>query len=104
MPRIGATLLVFAAIYQFFDAMYIVYNGALRGAGDTFVPAVATAVLCWSITVVGGLVIARTMPRFGPAGPWTAATVYGAILGIFMYTRFVAWQVAIDSSRTIGLE
>ncbi|MDB5300678.1 MAG: MatE family transporter, partial [Phycisphaerales bacterium] len=29
--RIGAMLLVFAAVYQFFDAMYIIYNGALRG-------------------------------------------------------------------------
>ncbi len=27
--RIGAQLLVFAAIYQFFDAVYIIYNGAL---------------------------------------------------------------------------
>src|SRR5205807_827303 len=27
--RIGAMLLVFAAVYQFFDGMYIVYNGAL---------------------------------------------------------------------------
>src|SRR6185369_4487195 len=52
--RTGATLLVFAAAYQLFDAMYVVYYGAPRGAGDTFVPAVATAGLCWSITVLGG--------------------------------------------------
>jgi Na+-driven multidrug efflux pump len=38
-------------VYQFFDTVYIVYNGALRGAGDTFIPAVATSVLCWGITV-----------------------------------------------------
>ncbi|HTL29829.1 MAG TPA: MATE family efflux transporter [Tepidisphaeraceae bacterium] len=92
--RIGATLMIFAAIYQFFDAMYIVYNGALRGAGDTFAPAIATAVLCWSITVGGGYVISRWFPQFGPAGPWTAATIYGVILGVFMVTRFVRgkWQ------------
>lgn len=43
--RVGATLLVFAAVYQASDALYCSYSGALRGAGDTFVPAVATAVL-----------------------------------------------------------
>ena len=69
--------------------MYIVYNGALRGAGDTFVPAVATAVLCWSITVLGGYMIARTVPQLGPAGPWYVATAYGIILGVWMYARFM---------------
>ena len=86
--RIGSMLLVFAAIYQFFDAIYITYNGALRGAGDTLVPAIATAVLCWSITVFGGYLVARIRPQWGPAGPWTVATIYGVILGIFIYVRF----------------
>jgi MATE family multidrug resistance protein len=92
--RTGAMLLVFAAVYQFFDALYITYNGALRGAGDTLVPAIATGVLCWGITVVGGYVIARSFPRFGPVGPWTAATIYGIILGLFIYLRFRrgAWR------------
>lgn len=88
--RTGAMLLVFAAVYQFFDALYITYNGALRGAGDTLVPALATAILCWGITVLGGYAIARHWPQWGPAGPWTAATVYGAILGLFIYFRFRA--------------
>jgi len=86
--RMGAMLLIFAAVYQFFDALYITYNGALRGAGDTLVPAIATAILCWGITVLGGYFIARRWTSFGPAGPWAAATGYGIILGIFIYTRF----------------
>jgi MATE family multidrug resistance protein len=97
--RIGATMLVFAAVYQFFDALYIVYNGALRGAGDTFVPAVATGVLCWGITVFGGYATAKFFPRFGPAGPWSVATGYGVILGLFMYRRF-----ARGGWRSIHLE
>jgi MATE family multidrug resistance protein len=84
----GAILLIYAAIYQFFDAMYIIYNGALRGAGDTFVPAVTTAGLCWGISVFGGWMIARSHPQWGPAGPWTIASVYGIILGFFMLVRF----------------
>jgi len=90
----GATLLTFAAVYQFFDAMYIVYSGALRGAGDTLVPAVATAGLCWGINVFGGFGVARCCPRLGPAGPWALATAYGIILGLFMYRRFARGQWA----------
>lgn len=87
--RIGGVLLIFAAMYQLFDAVFIVYYGALRGAGDTFVPAVATAVLCWSITVGGGYAVARFVPQLGPKGPWIAASVYGAILSTFIYLRFI---------------
>jgi MATE family multidrug resistance protein len=88
--KIGALLLIFGGIYQLFDAMYIVYNGALRGAGDTFVPAVATAVLCWGIAVCGGYAVARLWPNLGPGGPWTVASIYGVILGVFMFVRFKA--------------
>jgi MATE family multidrug resistance protein len=86
--RIGAMLLVFAAVYQFFDAMYIIYNGALRGAGDTLVPALTTAGLCWGMTVFGGYLIARWKPQWGPAGPWSIGSLYGMILGTFMLLRF----------------
>lgn len=102
--QIGATLLIFAAIYQFFDAMYIVYNGALRGAGDTLVPAIATGVLCWGITVFGGYFVAKHWTGFGPAGPWIAATVYGVILGVFMLVRFQRgdWKAANLERKAAG--
>lgn len=67
--RTGAVLLVFAAVYQLADAMYVSYSGALRGAGDTFVPAVATGVLNWSLSVGLGFVVARLLPRWGAVGP-----------------------------------
>jgi MATE family multidrug resistance protein len=86
--HIGEMLLVFAGVYQFFDAMYIVYNGALRGAGDTFIPAIATASLCWGLNVGGGYFVATRFTHWGAAGPWTVATIYGMILGIFMAIRF----------------
>jgi MATE family multidrug resistance protein len=104
--RVGAVLMVYAAIYQFFDAMYIIYNGALRGAGDTFIPAVATGGLCWSISVVGGWCIARTHPQWGPAGPWTAASLYGLILGVFMLLRFRngQWKAIVEIDEPISPE
>ena len=86
--RMGAILMIFAAVYQLFDALYIIYSGALRGAGDTFVPALVTATLCWLMIIAGGGAMAYYVPRFGVAGPWAIATVYGVILGLFMWLRF----------------
>jgi MATE family multidrug resistance protein len=94
VASIGMTLLVFAALYQICDAMYIIYNGALRGAGDTFVPSIVTGVLVWGVMLFGGYVVAKTWPQLGVAGPWTVATLYGLILGLFMLIRFTRgrWQ------------
>jgi MATE family multidrug resistance protein len=102
-------LLIFAGVYQLFDAMYVIYNGALRGAGDTFIPAMVTATLCWSITVAGGYWIAHTWPRIGVIGPWSAASFYGVVSGIFMWRRFHSglWkQIKLDrfDASNSGLE
>jgi multidrug resistance protein, MATE family len=88
--RLGATLLIIAAFYELFDAMYIVYVGALRGAGDTLVPAIVIGVLNWGLSLGGGYAIARLLPQWGIFGPWSAATAYGVSLGVFMFIRFQA--------------
>jgi MATE family multidrug resistance protein len=92
--RLGAQMLVFAAVFQFADALYVSYTGALRGAGDTFVPAVATGVLNWSMTVGLGLLVVKLWPQWGAVGPWVIATLYGLTLSIFMVRRFRrgAWK------------
>ncbi len=87
-PLPGAILLIIGAFYELFDAMYIIYVGALRGAGDTFVPAVMTAVLNWSLTVGGGFLFVYVFPKLGIVGPWIGACAYGVGLGIFMLVRF----------------
>jgi MATE family multidrug resistance protein len=86
--RVGGILLTFAAIYQLFDGLYIIYIGALRGVGDTFWPAWVTAILCWTLVVGGGASIGFVAPHWGPTGPWVAASLYGLILGVYLFTRF----------------
>jgi MATE family multidrug resistance protein len=85
---IGGSVLIMMALYQFFDAMYVVYHGALRGAGDTLVPAIVLAVLVWTICVGGSFVVAKTLPEYGVVGPWAITTVYGLLLGAFLMARF----------------
>jgi multidrug resistance protein, MATE family len=84
-----------------FDAVYIIYNGALRGAGDTLIPALFTGIMCWGITVFGSRWVAHTWPGLGPIGPWISASAYGMILGAFIFTRFIRgkWK-RIDLSST----
>lgn len=79
--RMGGVLMKFAALYQFFDALYIIYVGTLRGAGDTFVPAIMTAGLCWAMVVALAGWIAYERPEYGIAGPWAVATIYGCCSG-----------------------
>ena len=95
----GRKLLIFAAIYQLFDALYIVYNGALRGVGDTLIPATVTGILCWSITVGVGRWIAVHHPALGPTGPWIAAMCYGTILGGYIYARFARSTLTVTNPQ-----
>ncbi len=98
--RVGAILLTFAAVYQLFDGLYIIYIGALRGAGDTFWPATVTAILCWVIVVGGGASVGWFFPQWGPTGPWVFASLYGLILGLYLFLRFSRgeWK-AIDTGK-----
>jgi MATE family multidrug resistance protein len=86
--RIGGLLLLFCAVFQFFDAMFIVYNGALRGVKDTFIPTCVQVALCWTLVVVGGLSVAKLRPDWGVAGPWTAGCIYCVVLGLYLMARF----------------
>jgi MATE family multidrug resistance protein len=87
--RLGAQLMLFVALYQIFDAMFVIYVGALRGAGDTLVPAVVQTLLVWTIVVGGGFLTAGYAPQYGINGPWILTIFFGACLGLFFLSRFV---------------
>jgi MATE family multidrug resistance protein len=92
--HVGAVVMICAAVFQMFDALGIVYIGALRGAGDTFWPMVATAGLSWAFTVGGGYLMIRFWPELTSIGPWMAASAYVVVLGVAMAWRFEggAWR------------
>ena len=90
LVRLGSAFLIAAATFQVFDALAMTLSGALRGAGDTVVPGLVTVVLSWTVIVGGGFAMIRGLPHLGSLGPWIAASVYIAILGLFLLWRFVA--------------
>lgn len=91
---LGIELLVFAAVFQLFDAVAITYNNALRGAGDTRWPAVVGAVQAWTIMIGGGWLMARFWPQLGSRGPWVFATLFVIVVGITFWSRWrrAAWE------------
>lgn len=91
---IGGRIMVCAAMFQIFDAMAIVFNGALRGAGDTRWPMVISTVLCMVFLGGGSLLMVHAAPELEGLGPYIAATAYIIALGLAMAWRFEsgAWR------------
>jgi MATE family multidrug resistance protein len=85
---LGAGMLVWVGIFQVFDGLFHVYHNALRGAGDTRGPAVAVALTCWGIFLLGGWAAVRWAPGLGYHGPWLACTAYIVVLGLVLWRRF----------------
>jgi MATE family multidrug resistance protein len=86
----GVYVLIWAAIFQVFDAMSITYMNALRGAGDTRWPAVVIGVNCWVVFIGGGYAVSRLVPQWSLNGPWMMCTVYIIILGMLLWWRWRA--------------
>jgi len=89
---IGAKIMICAAVFQLFDGLAINYTSALRGVGDTFVPAVFFMVSNWVVIVGGGWVMVTFFPHYGSVGPWIAASTLLVVAGIFLWWR---WQSGV---------
>lgn len=88
--RVGRVVLIWAAIFQVFDAMCITYMNALRGAGDTKWPAAMVAFMCWVVFIGGGVACAKLFPDLGLSAPWMFCTLYVSILGVALWWRWEA--------------
>lgn len=86
--RFGSYVLIAAAVFQLFDAVAIILSGALRGAGDTVWPGVATLALSWTCIVGLGYMLIAVAPGLGAASPWIGAAAFLISLGIAMLVRF----------------
>ena len=86
-PRLAA---VRSPVWSLADAVAMMVNGALRGAGDTVWPGVATIILSWVLIVGGGHAMVAFAPQLESIGPWVAAALYIVALCITFYARFAA--------------
>lgn len=89
LVRLGSMMLIATATFQMFDAGAMVTSGALRGAGDTVFPGLATIVASWTIIVGGGLAMAWAFPQLESIGAWVAAAAYIIALCVLLVGRFL---------------
>lgn len=85
---IGSSVMIAAAVFQLFDAIAITTSAALRGAGDTVWPGVATIVLSWTCIIGVGFGLVTYAPGLGSMGPWIGASLYIIMLGLLLGFRF----------------
>ncbi len=86
---VGGAVMIAAAVFQVFDATAITLSGALRGAGDTVWPGIATIVLSWTCIVGLGSLLMVVAPGLGSIGPWIGASAFIILLGIALLARFL---------------
>lgn len=89
LVRVGAKVMIAAAVFQVFDAIAITLSGALRGAGDTVWPGVVIVVLSWLCIVGLGHAMIELFPELGSLGPWIGASAYIILGGLAMLSRFL---------------
>jgi len=102
--RLGSKALILAAIFQAFDAMCIIFSGALKGAGDTRFPAMMSILYGWLVFLPASLLMTRVIP-WGIAGAWGGATLFIIVLGVTLFFRWHrgAWE-KIDIFRKTPYE
>jgi MATE family multidrug resistance protein len=90
---LGRPLLLVGALYQVFDALGIVTDGALRGAGDTRWPFLAQLALAWGLFVPLAWLLGVAAGG-GLLGAWVGGTVHVAVLAVVLLRRFRsgAWR------------
>ena len=90
---LAGPLLMLGAIYQYCDAMAIVTDGALRGAGDTTWPFIARGSLSWFMMLPLSYLFAFTL-KGGLTGAWVGGLLSMATLSGLLFWRFRsgAWQ------------
>lgn len=89
VQAIATAAVIFILICQAFDALNIIFIGALRGAGDTLVPGIVQLALAYGLGLGGSALIAWAAPQWGSLGPWGTASGYVIVLGLFMWARFL---------------
>ncbi|MHC4169820.1 MAG: MATE family efflux transporter [Planctomycetota bacterium] len=102
---IGVKIVVLAAIYQVFDAATLVYNGSLRGAGDTVWLAAVSAFGAIVVLGIGGMCLIKLFPGLGALAPWGSATLSIITVGLANRWRYKSnrWM-RIDLFKRYGVD
>lgn len=89
---LAAYLMLFAALFQLFDAFVVPTQGVLRGCKDTRIPLMLAILAYWVVALPLGYLLGltdRIVPAMGAEGFWVSLVVGLAISGVLMSSRMV---------------
>ncbi|KPL19722.1 MAG: hypothetical protein AMJ92_01925 [candidate division Zixibacteria bacterium SM23_81] len=84
---LGSRILLFAALFQVFDAVGIISAGGLRGAGDTRWTMLVGVSYAWLLFAPLSFLFGLGL-KLGVVGAWMGATIYILIFGLTLFWRF----------------
>ena len=91
VATLAASLLLYAAAFQFPDGVQVLSAGALRGLGDTRVPMLLAVLAYWGVGMplgaAMGLGIGGLTTGWGPRGMWL-----GLIAGLTVAALLLGWR------------
>ncbi len=94
--RVGAGLVMVAALFQVVDALQVMALGLLRGVQDTTVPMVMATISYWVIGLPASYVLAFTL-GYGAFGLWLGLVIGLAVAALLLLWRFWGRSVNIGS-------
>ncbi|MFT3897303.1 MAG: MATE family efflux transporter [Thermomonas sp.] len=93
VAALAASLLLYAAAFQFPDGVQVVSAGSLRGLKDTRVPMLLAALAYWGIGMPVGATLGFGLggftPALGPRGMWTGLIAGLVVAAVLLCTRFL---------------
>jgi MATE family multidrug resistance protein len=100
VQRIAVHLLLVAAAWQAFDAVYLVSASVLRGAGDVRFATLAMVIIAWVVTPPLAILLAIDL-GLGAVGGWLALLAEWGTGAIVLWTRLSrsGWKRAAARSR-----
>ena len=97
VAALAATLLLYAAAFQFPDGVQVLSAGALRGLRDTRRPMLLAAIAYWVVGMPLGAGLGLWL-GWGPQGMWIGLIVGLTVAALLLSTRF------LRSSRRVPMQ
>ena len=88
VATLAASLLLYAALFQFPDGIQVLSSGALRGLNDTRVPMWLAALAYWGIGMPVGAGLGLAL-GWGPKGMWLGLTAGLSVAAFLLCRRFL---------------
>jgi MATE family multidrug resistance protein len=98
VATLAASLLLYAAAFQFPDGIQVVSAGALRGLGDTRVPMFLAALAYWGIGMPLGAGLGLYL-GWGPRGMWLGLIAGLTVAALLLGGRFLRSSARLRDGR-----